>query len=36
MIQDMGLRFEGFVRRQVLFNTVLPLIPELAARARSR
>ena len=24
----MGLRFEGFLRRQVLFNTVLPLIPE--------
>ena len=28
-IQDMGLRFEGFVVRQVLFNTVLPLLPEL-------
>lgn len=29
VIQDMGLRFEGFVRRQVLFNTVLPRLPEL-------
>lgn len=29
-IQDLGLRFEGFVTRQVLFNTVLPLLPELA------
>ena len=28
-IQDLGLRFEGFVVRQVLFNTVLPLLPEL-------
>jgi pimeloyl-ACP methyl ester carboxylesterase len=28
VIQDLGLRFEGFVERQCLFNTVLPLIPE--------
>jgi pimeloyl-ACP methyl ester carboxylesterase len=26
VIQDMGLRFEGFVERQVLFNSVLPLL----------
>jgi pimeloyl-ACP methyl ester carboxylesterase len=26
VIQDLGLRFEGFVRRQCLFNTVLPLL----------
>ena len=29
VIQDMGLRFPGSVTRQVLFNTVLPLLPEL-------
>jgi pimeloyl-ACP methyl ester carboxylesterase len=28
VIQDLGLRFERFVARQCLFNTVLPLIPE--------
>jgi pimeloyl-ACP methyl ester carboxylesterase len=28
VIQDLGLRFEGFVERQVLFNTVLPLLGE--------
>jgi pimeloyl-ACP methyl ester carboxylesterase len=28
VIQDLGLRFEGFVARQCLFNTVLPLVPE--------
>jgi pimeloyl-ACP methyl ester carboxylesterase len=28
VIQDLGLRFEGFVVRQCLFNTVLPLLPE--------
>jgi pimeloyl-ACP methyl ester carboxylesterase len=28
VIQDLGLRFEGFVERQCLFNTVLPIIPE--------
>jgi pimeloyl-ACP methyl ester carboxylesterase len=27
-IQDLGLRFEGFVERQCLFNTVLPIIRE--------
>ena len=26
VIQDLGLRFEGFVTRQCLFNTVLPLL----------
>jgi pimeloyl-ACP methyl ester carboxylesterase len=26
VIQDLGLRFEGFVQRQVLFNCVLPLL----------
>jgi pimeloyl-ACP methyl ester carboxylesterase len=26
VIQDLGLRFEGFVERQVLFNCVLPLL----------
>jgi pimeloyl-ACP methyl ester carboxylesterase len=33
VIQDLGLRFEGFVERQCLFNTVLPLIPEEYERA---
>ncbi|HWX95916.1 MAG TPA: alpha/beta hydrolase [Solirubrobacteraceae bacterium] len=28
VIQDLGLRFEGFVDRQVLFNCVLPLLGE--------
>jgi pimeloyl-ACP methyl ester carboxylesterase len=28
VIQDLGLRFEGLVERQCLFNTVLPIIPE--------
>jgi pimeloyl-ACP methyl ester carboxylesterase len=27
-IQDLGLRFSGFVERQVLFNSVLPLLGE--------
>lgn len=27
VVQDMGLRFEGFVERQVLFNCVLPALP---------
>jgi pimeloyl-ACP methyl ester carboxylesterase len=26
VVQDLGLRFEGFVERQVLFNSVLPLL----------
>lgn len=33
VIQDLGLRFEGFVERQCLFNTVLPLMPEEYERA---
>jgi pimeloyl-ACP methyl ester carboxylesterase len=33
VIQDLGLRFEGFVERQCLFNTVLPLIPEQYEKA---
>jgi pimeloyl-ACP methyl ester carboxylesterase len=28
VIQDLGLRFEGFVTRQLLFNTIPPLIEE--------
>jgi pimeloyl-ACP methyl ester carboxylesterase len=32
-LQDLGLRFEGFVERQCLFNTVLPLIAEQYERA---
>jgi pimeloyl-ACP methyl ester carboxylesterase len=28
VIQDLALRFDGFVERQVLFNSVLPLLPE--------
>jgi len=28
VIQDLALRFEGFVARQVLFNSVLPILPE--------
>jgi pimeloyl-ACP methyl ester carboxylesterase len=27
IVQDLGLRFAGFVKRQVLFNTVLPILP---------
>jgi pimeloyl-ACP methyl ester carboxylesterase len=27
VVQDLGLRFEGFVERQVLFNCVLPALP---------
>ena len=26
IVQDLGLRFEGFVVRQVLFNTMLPIL----------
>jgi pimeloyl-ACP methyl ester carboxylesterase len=33
VIQDLGLRFEGFVVRQCLFNTVLPLLPDAYAAA---
>ena len=32
-VQDLGLRFEGFVERQCLFNTVLPLLQEQYERA---
>jgi pimeloyl-ACP methyl ester carboxylesterase len=32
-IQDLSLRFDGFVERQCLFNTVLPLIPDEYKRA---
>jgi pimeloyl-ACP methyl ester carboxylesterase len=28
VVQDLGLRFEGFVERQVIFNSVLPLLAE--------
>ncbi|MBA3865013.1 MAG: alpha/beta fold hydrolase [Solirubrobacterales bacterium] len=28
VIQDLGLRFEGFVERQVLFNCIMPLLSE--------
>jgi pimeloyl-ACP methyl ester carboxylesterase len=31
VIIDLGLRFEGFVRAQVLFNCVLPLLEDLPA-----
>jgi pimeloyl-ACP methyl ester carboxylesterase len=33
VIQDLGLRFGGFVERQCLFNTVLPLMPDAYERA---
>jgi pimeloyl-ACP methyl ester carboxylesterase len=33
VIQDLGLRFEGFVERQVLFNCILPLLGEAYERA---
>jgi pimeloyl-ACP methyl ester carboxylesterase len=33
VIQDLGLRFEGFVVRQCLFNTVLPLLGDAYAEA---
>src|SRR3954452_1449185 len=33
VIQDLGLRFEGFVVRQCLFNTILPLLREEYAEA---
>ncbi len=32
-VQDLGLRFEGFVERQCMFNTVLPLLQEQYERA---
>jgi pimeloyl-ACP methyl ester carboxylesterase len=33
VIQDLGLRFEGFVVRQCLFNTVLPILPDAYEKA---
>jgi pimeloyl-ACP methyl ester carboxylesterase len=33
VIQDLALRFEGFVERQVVFNSVLPLLPDEYAGA---
>lgn len=36
IVQDLGLRFEGYVERQVLFNTVLPLLPELTRELPAR
>jgi pimeloyl-ACP methyl ester carboxylesterase len=33
VIQDLGLRFEGFVARQCLFNTVLPLLRDAYEQA---
>jgi pimeloyl-ACP methyl ester carboxylesterase len=33
VVQDLALRFEGFVERQVLFNCVLPLLGEAYERA---
>lgn len=33
VIIDLGLRFPGFVRRQVLFNCILPILPEAYAAA---
>jgi pimeloyl-ACP methyl ester carboxylesterase len=33
VIQDLGLRFAGFVVRQVLFNTIPPLLPDQYRKA---
>ena len=33
VIIDLGLRFPGFVERQVLFNCLLPLLPDAYAAA---
>jgi len=33
VIIDLGLRFPGFVERQILFNGILPIIPEAYAAA---
>jgi pimeloyl-ACP methyl ester carboxylesterase len=33
VVQDLGLRFAGFVERQVLFNCILPLLPDEYAAA---
>jgi pimeloyl-ACP methyl ester carboxylesterase len=34
VIVDLGLRFPGLVRRQVIFNSILPLLPDLPAIPR--
>jgi pimeloyl-ACP methyl ester carboxylesterase len=34
VIVDLGLRFEGLVTRQVIFNSILPLLPDLPPIAR--
>jgi pimeloyl-ACP methyl ester carboxylesterase len=28
VVQDLGLRFAGFVERQIIFNSILPILPE--------
>jgi pimeloyl-ACP methyl ester carboxylesterase len=33
VVQDLGLRFPGFVERQCIFNTVLPVLPDDYERA---
>jgi pimeloyl-ACP methyl ester carboxylesterase len=33
VIQDLGLRFDGFLERQVLFNSILPLLGDAYAAA---
>lgn len=33
VVQDLGLRFEGLVERQVIFNTLLPRLPDAYAAA---
>jgi pimeloyl-ACP methyl ester carboxylesterase len=33
VVQDLGLRFDGLVRRQVIFNTLLPRLPDAYAAA---
>lgn len=33
VVQEMGLRFPGLVSRQVMFNTILPLLPDRYAAA---
>ena len=33
VLYDLALRFDGFVERQVLFNTVPPILPELYSEA---
>ncbi len=33
VVQDLGLRFENFVTRQVIFNAILPVLPDQYAAA---